>query len=221
MSLTATAQSTSNFTPCPAGMHLARCIQIIDLGTQKTEWQGQEKEDKKVRIVWETPSELITYTNKEGEEVTKPYVISKDYTCSLGEKARLRADLQTWRGKPFTEEELKGFNLTQLLGKVCQIQIIHVIAKNGNTYANIGSITPLMKGMAEPEQVNPSVSFDLAEFDGKVFESLPTWLQDKIKLSPEYKAITNPEQIEAGKDVVSNGELPDINMDEINIQMPF
>ena len=33
----------SAFTPCPAGSYLARCVQLIDLGTQASNFEGQEK----------------------------------------------------------------------------------------------------------------------------------------------------------------------------------
>jgi len=38
MGLTVKAGSEGSFVPVPAGLHLARCYQIIDLGTQKSEY---------------------------------------------------------------------------------------------------------------------------------------------------------------------------------------
>jgi len=38
-------------------------------------------------------------------------MISKRYTMSLGEQSTLRKDLESWRGKKFTPEELQGFDL--------------------------------------------------------------------------------------------------------------
>jgi len=88
MGLTAKASSESKFTPVPAGMHLARCYRIIDLGTQSTEWQGQQKKSYKIMILWEVHGEdeqgkaLVTDRNE-------PMSISKNYTMSLGEMSRL------------------------------------------------------------------------------------------------------------------------------------
>ena len=33
--------SGGDFKPVPAGLHLARCYRIIDLGTQRSEFDGQ------------------------------------------------------------------------------------------------------------------------------------------------------------------------------------
>jgi hypothetical protein len=38
-------------------MHLARCYRIVDLGTQKTEYQGQVKHLQKVMIQFEVHGE--------------------------------------------------------------------------------------------------------------------------------------------------------------------
>ena len=47
----------SNFKPVPAGMHLARCYKIIDLGTQKSEYKGDVKLLSKVMIQFEVHGE--------------------------------------------------------------------------------------------------------------------------------------------------------------------
>ncbi|MHA1379626.1 MAG: hypothetical protein ACTSRG_14730 [Candidatus Helarchaeota archaeon] len=44
---------------------------------------------------------------------------------SLHAKATMRKFLESWRGKKFTKEELEGFDLQKILGKPCQLQIIH------------------------------------------------------------------------------------------------
>ena len=89
------------FTPVPPGMYLARCYRIVDLGTQKSEYLGQIKNLPKVMLQFEVHGEddagkpLVT---AKGE----PMSISKNFTLSLAEKATLRKDLQTWRGREFT-----------------------------------------------------------------------------------------------------------------------
>jgi hypothetical protein len=108
MSLVAKAGGGSTFTPIPPGMYLGRCYRIVDMGTQKSEYLGQVKHLPKVMLQFEVHGEddtgkpLIT---AKGE----PMTISKNFTLSLAEKATLRKDLQTWRGKEFTADELRGF----------------------------------------------------------------------------------------------------------------
>ena len=75
----AESNSSSSFTPVPAGMHLARCFRIVDLGTQKTSYMGKDKLNRKILIQFEIHSEdadgnpLLT---DKGE----PLSISKRYT---------------------------------------------------------------------------------------------------------------------------------------------
>ena len=111
MSIIAKAETGStSFTPVPAGMHLARCFRIVDLGTQKSTYMGKDKFLRKILIQFEIHSEdaqghpLLT---DKGELLS----ISKRYTLSLNEKATLSQDLESWRGSAFTQEERRGFNL--------------------------------------------------------------------------------------------------------------
>lgn len=169
------------------GLHYAICYQVIDLGTQEVEWQGQRKQQRKVQISWETPEELV-------EETGQPCSIHNRYTFSSHEKAKLRHDLESWRGKAFSDDELdpsnpNGFDIRNLLGKACQINVVHN-ERNGKTYANIASIVPPPKGSKAPETVNPHTYFAMespAEFDRETFAALPDFLQDVIKASPEYQ----------------------------------
>lgn len=120
----------SNFTPCPEGLHQAICVDVVDLGINK----GPYGEKHKVEVRWQT--EL------ENEENMRRYQLRKWYTLSLHEKASLRKDLECWRGRKFTEDELKGFDLEKLIGANCQLQVIHNVTDDGKTYDNIQAIVP-------------------------------------------------------------------------------
>ena len=166
-----------SFEICPPGSYAARCYQIIDLGHQTFEWQGVAKVAPKVRIVWE-----INEPMADG----RPFSISKEYTASIGPKANLRKDLEAWRGRPFTEDEIKGFSLDKILGMSCLLGIVHV-SKGDKDYANINSIMKLPKGMECPELVNPAVKFDISTFDQKVFDGLSEYVKKKILMSKELE----------------------------------
>jgi hypothetical protein len=64
------------------------------------------------------------------------------YTLSLSDKANLRKHLEAWRGRKFTPLELRGFDLENLIGVNCQIQVIHNISDDGRTFANVQAIVP-------------------------------------------------------------------------------
>jgi len=82
-----------------------------------------------------------------GSEPPRRFTVVSQYTVSLHEKARLRKDLETWRGRKFTKDELDQFDLEKLLGANCQLQIVHQVADDGRTFGNVQAIVPLGKGM--------------------------------------------------------------------------
>jgi len=101
-------------------------------------------------------------------------------TLSLSEKANLRPFLESWRGKKFTAEEIRGFDITAVAGKPAYLNIIHETKqKNGKavTYANIASIMPLPKGMPKPKIEGEIIIHD---DDNDRYEDLPKWLQQKL-----------------------------------------
>ena len=189
MSLTVSANSgSSNFIQVPPGMHLARCYRIIDLGTQKTEYKGQEKFSPKVLFQFELHSE-----NESGEPLLtqdgKPLSISKQYTLSLNENAILHRDLQAWRGKSFTDDKLKSFNLENVLGQWGMLNVVFS-EFNGKTYSNIDNINPVpstIKKNGLPEGINNPILFSIRSADMGVFSTLSENVQNKIKASPEWE----------------------------------
>jgi len=183
--------SSTTFLPVPPGSHLARCYRIIDLGTQKTEYLGQIKHLRKVMFGWELHGEdndgnpLITDKNE-------PMAIFKNYTLSLNDKANLRLDLQSWRGKPFTETEAMGFDIGVVLGKWCMLNVIQRPNKEGKIFSNVDTVSPvpsLVSKAGLPEGFNFLQVFRLADPDMEMFETFSKGLKAKIEASPEWQAI--------------------------------
>lgn len=170
-----------DFEQAPIGNHIARCYLVVDLGTQKGEYQGKPTSARKVSIRFELCNELMT----EGEMAGKPFSVGKIYTASLGEKANLRKDLESWRGRSFTEAELQGFSGKNILGKPCMINVGRTEKGKGK----IMSVAAMPKGMEAPAMVNKAVWFHLDEFDAQVFEALSKWTKGEIIKSPEYVAM--------------------------------
>src|ERR1700683_3019969 len=166
----------------PGGTHVARCYQIIDLGTQAGEYMGKPNRKRKVRITWELPDEKAVFNPDNGEQ---PFVVSKTYTLSLNEKSALRHDLEAWRGKAFTADELKRFELDGLLGAPCLLTIIHQ-TKGEKTYANINGLARLTKGMKCPPAINPPVLYEVAMGRNAVFSGLPDWMRETIGKCEEW-----------------------------------
>ena len=192
------AKEGSNVIPVSEGVYQAICQSIYDLGTQFSEKFG--KSVHQCIVIWEIPEERIEI-QRDDKTLDLPRVVSKKYTMSLNEKANLRKDLQSWRGKTFTPEELVGFDITKLLGVNCMIQIIHT-KTDSKTYANIASITPLYKGIEKKQPENPTVIFDLSK-DREIPENTPKWIKELIEQSAEWSAL-QPEV----KDEVAEGSVP-------------
>ena len=123
----------SSFEPCPEGLHHAVCVDVVDLGLQQTPFGDKLQVQLRFQV-----EEL----NSQGHRCE----VRKTYTNSLSEKANLRKDLESWRGRKFTGDELKGFDLEKLLGANCQLNVVHNLADNGNLYANINGVVPAPKG---------------------------------------------------------------------------
>ena len=178
------------FTPVPQGMHLARCYRVVDLGTQETTYLGTVKHLPKVMLQFEVHGE-----DDEGKSIVtaknEPMSISKNFTLSLAEKATLRKDLQTWRGREFTAEELRGFELKNVLGAWAMVSVIKAMGTNGKEYTNIAaimSVPPAIKKAGLPEGHNDLKMFSIDEPDMTLFDSFSNGLKEKIGKSPEWQA---------------------------------
>lgn len=173
--MSTTAKNTDkDFPKAPQGTHIARCYQVIDLGHQKIIWQNKEKWQPKIMLSWELLGD-------EKMQDGRPFSVSNRYTLSLSEKSALRPLLEAWRGKPFSEEEARGFDVQKVLGAYCMLTVVHN-QHNGNTYANVAGVLAMPRSMPKPEAVNPNIYFNLD--DGDV-SKLPEWIQNIVKKSRE------------------------------------
>jgi hypothetical protein len=162
-----------------AGTHLGVCTWVVGIGMQETEWQGVTKEQEKLKLRFEVPSERVTWTTKEGEEHEGPMVIWLTVTASMHENARLRKLVQSWLGRKLDEMEAANFDTDALLGAPCLLNVVHR-EYNGKTYANIESIAPLMKMMEAPKPEGELISFDPYSHTPDEFAKLPNWLQELV-----------------------------------------
>lgn len=183
----------------PTGTHVGRCIALIDLGTSETKF-GKKRD---VLIRWELPHEK----QSDGE----PFTIGQFYNQSLNEKSNLRAMLKSWRGRDFTEEELAGFDPRKILGHPCMVGVIEKKGDTGELRHVVGSVSAMPKGMAVPEQVNPSLylSLERGEFNQAVFDSLGDKTKERIKATPEWAALQgSPAAAAVVADGVDDSDLP-------------
>jgi len=210
-------EGESSFTPVPPGMHLARCYRVVDLGTQKSEYLGTVKHLPKVMLQFEVHGEdeagkpIVTAKNE-------PMTISKNFTLSLAEKATLRKDLQTWRGREFSPDELRGFELKNVLGAWAMISVIKTTGNNDKEYTNIAAIMqvpPQVKKAGLPEGHNKLGIFSIEEPDMEMFETFSDGLKQKIQGSPEWQAREGQEYAKNESASKSSG------FDDLDDDIPF
>jgi len=190
MALTVSS-SEGTYEVVPEGTHSAVCYKIVDTGTREEQFKEEDpKKRHSIFIYWE----LTNMPMDDG----RPFSINKQYTLSLNENSNLHKDLKSWRGKSFTAEELKGFDLTNILGVSCDLEVKH----NANGRATVVSIFKPDGGAKKSASKNEQEVFDLEEyakeFSGHscatskrmcdVYEGLPPFIHDMITDSYEVKA---------------------------------
>ena len=179
MSMIASDNGGSSIPKLEGGVYTAISSAIVDLGLQNNE--KFDKTQRKFMMIWTILNETIEVN---GEQL--PRQLSKEYSFSLHEKSTLRKDLQAWRGKAFTEEELRGFNILNVLNVPCQLQIL-LEERNGKNYNNIASIMALPKG-TEVSRLDSTYHFDMENDETwHNWTKIPQWIQDRIKKAVNYK----------------------------------
>lgn len=198
----------SSFELAPAGTHYATCIGVYDIGTQETTFGPKPK----IVLMFE----LTDTPMGDG----RPFTVRGIYNVSLGKNKSgkmgpLRELLEGWRGKPFTDKELEGFDIGKLCGVAALLNVVHE-ASGEATYANIKSASPLLKGMARLKPSNPILMYSIPD-DGENFPAgMPDWIVDKVKGSLEWAAKNSvPDEVDEEPNVLANedaetvsGEIP-------------
>jgi len=119
-----------NFTPHPPGIYPGVCVDVIELGLCRSEFQGQVKMVNKLKLVFETQCKL-----PDGQTAT----ISKNFTATLHPKGKLTGFLGSWRGRAVSPAE--KIDLDRLLGASCTLVISSQIGTSGRPYSSIDAVS--------------------------------------------------------------------------------
>ena len=112
------------------------------------------------------------------------------------EKANLSKDLTSWRGRPFTEDEKKGFDISNLVGKVCQINVI----EGNNGKPKVSTVLPTKDDVGI--QFNKSLVFSIEEYQKgelTVFNQLREGIRNMILESKELEGQSQEDVKEYGE----------------------
>lgn len=191
--------SSSAFKPVPPGMHLARCYRIVDLGTQTDPYGAKPK----IMLQFEVHSE-----DEDGNPLVttkgEPMTISKNFNAYIrSELSGLRKQLVSWRGREFTADELKKFDLRNVLNQWAMLSIVKEKKDDGREYTNIVTINPVppnIKKAGLPEPYNEAKFFDLDDPDMELYDSFSDNLKNRICASPEWQSRTVTHQTKVRED---------------------
>jgi len=180
---------TQEFRKIDAGSYLGRCFSVIDLGHQTVSFiengQPSQKQQRKVLVSFELFGDD---SNGPLEIDGKPMVINKKYTFSMNEAAKLRLDIESWKGKKLVKGVDLPFDMKSMLDKWAMVNVVHN-DWNGKTYANLNSLSQVPSMIVKagfPKTHNENVLFDLSKYTKDSFEKLWPWVQDMIKKSAEW-----------------------------------
>lgn len=167
--------------PIPTGNFQAVCYGVWDIGLQEKEAFGDQPARSVEQLI--LAFELSERIESQDESNGKRYQIYKWYTRSLHEKAGLRKELASWRGKDFTPDELKGFDVDSVIGANCFLNVI-LGPKSGKPKA--GAITAMPKGITK---IAPETS-----------PEMPEWVKKKIGATPAQPADTQEAPEDGGEE---------------------
>ncbi len=180
------------------GNYVARVCKIIYMGTVEGEYKGEKNSAYKVSITWELPTEMKVW--KEGEEA-KPTFVSKIYTLSMAKKASLRPVVEGIVGG-MTDAEAYDYDLDDLMGKVCLLNVTYGVSETGKEKQNIGT-SKLIKGMTSPDPITTPVILSYMNWNEDVFLALPQFIRDEMSKTVEYQLLKGLGAI----------DMPDVNVE--------
>lgn len=189
----------------PEGMHNARCIRFLELGTVETDFGDKFK----CQFSFELVDESTTFDEEKGEQ---NFVVHRTFNRSLKPRSDMGKCVRALLGDEAVDEA-EVVEMDDVLDQPCQVRIKYDDKKKPK-YANIVEILPPPKGKISKSE-NDTQSLYLDEnFDSDVFDSLPDWMQDNIKETDEGKALIEDGSIEDDKPKSKKGKKDDDDEDD-------
>ena len=192
------ADEAEDFEKCPTGLQRSICYFVEDIGTQEGNYKGKPLSKKQLIIGWELEARI-----KEGEYAGQPFAISKFYTQTINDMSNLCKDLESWRGKKFTVEEKKGFNMKVVVGVQCTLNII-AEEKDGKEIRVVAGVSPATPGKPL-----------------KIFNTdIPDWVKEMKKRSVEYRTAVAAQEQQAEADAFNVQQQEGPNQEVSTIPEP-
>lgn len=171
---------------CPPGEHLARLVQIVDLGGQR--FKGEDP-SRKIYFGFETCTARHVFKDENGPE---PFMLQSEFawymtSANVAKKTKLRGFVESFWGKPFpTEEAAADFDFALMLDRGVILVVSHAYKTDGTPKAQIVAVRPCGK-VDLPPRHNEAVIYEVSNSEDEAFYKLPEFLQKKIRESEEFK----------------------------------
>ncbi len=168
---------------------------MIDMGTQTTEFAGEKKKQRKLRLSFELPKKRFDF-----EGVSKPLTIHKDLGFTMYSKGNLRAFAESLLGRAMQDKEADNLDVETLLGKGALATVLHEKGTDGIVRAKFKGIAPLMEGIDAPAPENKVILYSVYQGATQMYHSFPSWLQEKLAMAPEF-GTAGMEDVEGSDDI--------------------
>lgn len=150
----------------PEGLHKAVCCDIVDQGMISTKFGTRHM----VQVRWQ-----VDEINPDNGE---RFLVTKRYNNTLTPGSNLRTDIESWFGKALPEE--CEMDLDVLLGRCCQLQLVHEVKEGGKVYCNVKSIVPLSKEQSRLEVENYIRAQDRPDYKGPDVPAVDKAVQERL-----------------------------------------
>lgn len=173
-------------------------VQLIDLGLQpQREFKGKAKPPvQEIMLTYEL-SDVFMVDEDGNEQEDKSRWISETlpFYGLFADKAK-----STQRYLTFDPDESFDGDFSKAVGMPCNVTVVNNPGKDGKVYTNVGNVAAISEKKAAKmnELKNPTKVFDLDDPDMEVFNSLPDWIQDKIKSNLNFKGSVLEAALENG-----------------------
>lgn len=175
--------------PLDPGTYPIRLVQVIDLGLQpQPDFKGEAKDPAyTIKVTYEFLDEFMK--DEDGNDIEdKPRWLSEDFAIYSLDSDRAKSTKRYMALDPELEHE---GDWSKLIGAPGMLQIVQNVSKKNKDiiYNNITGLSSMRAKEASkaPDLINPGKVFSLDDPDIEVFNSLPDWIQDKIKGNLEFE----------------------------------
>ena len=116
---------------CPAGLHQAVLVDVVDRGFKETQFGLKHQ----LLFAWQI-ADVDTATGRR-------FDVIRICTNSMDPKATLRQMFESWRGAPYSDEQLRaGVDCELAIGANCMINVVHRTNAAGIAHANVTAVLP-------------------------------------------------------------------------------